>query len=134
MRRVKQNPYTLFVLVHDNSHVELTSIISGSLSHGEPSHGLADRVINCREVLEAFNLLVLQVSSFPYTLQTQQSRISASNEVHWIQLDTTEDAGCEEKLYFGLSEYSKSLQWGVTSPLLRCDETFEKMVNTLLER
>nr|XP_048303943.1 GREB1-like protein isoform X2 [Myodes glareolus] len=133
MRRVKQNPYTLFVLVHDNSHVELTSVISGSLSHGEPTHGLADRVINCREVLEAFNLLVLQVSSFPYTLQTQQSRISSSNEVHWIQLDTTEDVGCE-KLYFGLNEYSKSLQWGVTSPLLRCDETFEKMVSTLLER
>ncbi|XP_048219075.1 GREB1-like protein isoform X2 [Perognathus longimembris pacificus] len=134
MRRVKQNPYTLFVLVHDNSHVELTSVISGTLSHGEPSHGLADRVINCREVLESFNLLVLQVSSFPYTLQTQQSRISSSNEVHWIQLDTAEDVGCEEKLYFGLNEYSKSLQWGVTSPLLRCDETFEKMVNTLLER
>ncbi|XP_075388809.1 GREB1-like protein isoform X2 [Tenrec ecaudatus] len=134
MRRVKQNPYTLFVLVHDNSHVELTSVISGSLSHGEPSHGLADRVINCREVLEAFNLLVLQVSSFPYTLQTQQSRVSSSNEVHWIQLDNMEDMGCEEKLYFGLNEYSRSLQWGVTSPLLRCDETFEKMVNTLLER
>ncbi|CAO2593210.1 GREB1-like protein [Lemmus lemmus] len=133
MRRVKQNPYTLFVLVHDNSHVELTSVISGSLSHGEPTHGLADQVINCREVLEAFNLLVLQVSSFPYTLQTQQSRISSSNEVHWIQLDTTEDVGCEKR-YFGLNEYSKSLQWGVTSPLLRCDETFEKMVNTLLER
>ncbi|XP_058533076.1 GREB1-like protein isoform X2 [Ochotona princeps] len=134
MRKVKQNPYTLFVLVHDNSHVELTSVISGSVSHGEPSHGLADRVINCREVLEAFNLLVLQVSSFPYTLQTQQSRISSSNEVHWIQLDTVEEVGCEEKLYFGLNEYSKSLQWGITSPLLRCDETFEKMVNTLLER
>ncbi|XP_052597473.1 GREB1-like protein isoform X2 [Peromyscus californicus insignis] len=133
MRRVKQNPYTLFVLVHDNSHVELTSVVSGSLSHGEPTHGLADRVINCREVLEAFNLLVLQVSSFPYTLQTQQSRISASNEIHWIQLDTMEDVGCE-KLYFGLNEYSKSLQWGITSPLLRCDETFEKMVSTLLER
>ncbi|XP_036060153.1 GREB1-like protein [Onychomys torridus] len=133
MRRVKQNPYTLFVLVHDNSHVELTSVVSGSLSHGEPTHGLADRVINCREVLEAFNLLVLQVSSFPYTLQTQQSRISTSNEVHWIQLDTMEDVGCE-KLYFGLNEYSKSLQWGITSPLLRFDETFEKMVSTLLER
>ncbi|KAL1773732.1 GREB1 isoform X1 [Sigmodon hispidus] len=133
MRRVKQNPYTLFVLVHDDSHVELTSVISSSLSHGEPTHGLADRVINCREVLEAFNLLVLQVSSFPYTLQTQQSRISASNEVHWIQLDTMENMGCE-KLYFGLNEYSKSLQWGITSPLLRCDETFEKMVSTLLER
>uniref|UniRef100_A0A4X2LXT0 GREB1 like retinoic acid receptor coactivator n=1 Tax=Vombatus ursinus TaxID=29139 RepID=A0A4X2LXT0_VOMUR len=134
MRRVKQNPYTLFVLVHDNSHVELTSVISGSLSHGEPSHGLADRVINCREVLEAFNLLVLQVSSFPYAMQTQQSRISSANEVHWIPLDSVEDMGSEEKLYFGLNEYSKSLQWGITSPLLRCDETFEKMVNTLLER
>ncbi|KAB0360996.1 hypothetical protein FD754_005152 [Muntiacus muntjak] len=134
MRRVKQNPYTLFVLVHDNSHVELTSVMSGSLSHGEPSHGLADRVINGREVLEAFNLLVLQVASCPYTLQTQQSRISTSNEVHWIQLDSTEDMSCEEKLYFGLNDYSKSLQWGITSPLLRCDETFEKMVNTLLER
>uniref|UniRef100_A0A8C6DHJ0 GREB1 like retinoic acid receptor coactivator n=1 Tax=Moschus moschiferus TaxID=68415 RepID=A0A8C6DHJ0_MOSMO len=134
MRRVKQNPYTLFVLVHDNSHVELTSVMSGSLSHGEPGHGLADRVINGREVLEAFNLLVLQVTSCPYTLQTQQSRISPSNEVHWIQLDSTEDMSCEEKLYFGLNEYSKSLQWGITSPLLRCDETFEKMVNTLLER
>ncbi|XP_044538958.1 GREB1-like protein [Gracilinanus agilis] len=134
MRRVKQNPYTLFVLVHDNSHVELTSVISGSLSHGEPSHGLADRVINCREVLEAFNLLVLQVSSFPYALQTQQSRISSANEVHWIPLDSVEEMGSEEKLYFGLNEYSKSLQWGITSPLLRCDETFEKMVNTLLER
>ncbi|XP_007448686.1 PREDICTED: GREB1-like protein [Lipotes vexillifer] len=134
MRRVKQNPYTLFVLVHDNSHVELTSVISGSLSHGEPGHGLADRVINCREVLEAFNLLVLQVTSCPYTLQTQQSRISANNEVHWIQLDSTEDISCKEKLYFGMNEYSKSLQWGITSPLLRCDETFEKMVNTLLER
>ncbi|ERE86090.1 protein GREB1 [Cricetulus griseus] len=110
-----------------------TSVVSGSLSHGEPTHGLADRVINCREVLEAFNLLVLQVSSFPYTLQTQQSRISPSNEVHWVQPDTTEDVGFE-KLYFGLNEYSKSLQWGITSPLLRCDETFEKMVSTLLER
>ncbi|XP_015278789.1 PREDICTED: GREB1-like protein [Gekko japonicus] len=134
MKRVKQNPYTLFVLVHDNAHVDLTSAISSSLSHGEPSHGLADRVINCREVLEAFNLLVLQVSSFPYALQTLQSRISSSNEVHWIQFSNMEDLGRDEKLYFGLSEYGKSLQWGITSPLLRCDETFEKMVHTLLER
>uniref|UniRef100_A0A670I966 GREB1 like retinoic acid receptor coactivator n=1 Tax=Podarcis muralis TaxID=64176 RepID=A0A670I966_PODMU len=134
MRRVKQNPYTLFVLVHDNAHVDLTSAISSSLSHGEPSHGLADRMINCREVLEAFNLLVLQVSSFPYALQTLQSRISSANEVHWIQLGNMEELSQDEKMYFGLNEYSKSLQWGITSPLLRCDETFEKMVNTLLER
>lgn len=45
--------------------------------------GLANRVVNCQEVLDAVNLLVLQVSSFPYVLQTRQSRISIHNEVHW---------------------------------------------------
>ncbi|XP_069076093.1 GREB1-like protein isoform X1 [Pleurodeles waltl] len=134
MRRVKQNPFTLFVLIHDNSHVDPTSAISGSLSHGEPGQGLADRIINCREVLDALNLIVLQVSSFPYALQTQQSRISSCNEVHWMPQDSMEEMESQEKLYFGLNEYSNSLHWGITSPLLRCDETFEKMVNTLLER
>ncbi|KAK6491099.1 GREB1-like protein isoform X3 [Huso huso] len=133
VRKVKQNPYTLFVLIHDNSHVDLTSLISGSVSHGE-LQGLADRVINCREALESMNLLVLQVSSFPFTLQTQQSRISVYNEVHWPLRESIEESGAEEQVYFGLNDYSRSLRWGVASPVLRCDEAFEKMVNTLLER
>ncbi|KAM9308626.1 GREB1-like protein [Gastrophryne carolinensis] len=134
MKRVKQNPYTLFVLIHDTSHVDLTSAMSGTLPHGDPTQGLSDRIINSHEVQEAVNLIVLQVSAFPYALQTQQSKISPSNEVHWIQPDMEEEVSGEEKVYFGINEYSKSLQWGITSPLLRCDETFEKMVNTLLER
>ncbi|XP_056377659.1 GREB1-like protein isoform X2 [Hyla sarda] len=134
MRKVKQNPYTLFVLIHDNSHVDLTSALSGTLPHGDPSQGLSDRIINSLEVQEALNLIVLQVSAFPYALQTQQSKISSSNEVHWIQPDLVEDLANDDKVYFGINEYSKSLQWGITSPLLRSDETFEKMVNTLLER
>lgn len=40
----------------------------------------------------------------------------------------------EELVYFGLSDYSRSLRWGVASPILRCDDAFEKMVNILLER
>lgn len=27
MRKVKQNPYTLFVLIHDNAHVDLTRYV-----------------------------------------------------------------------------------------------------------
>uniref|UniRef100_A0A8C7YA57 GREB1 like retinoic acid receptor coactivator n=1 Tax=Oryzias sinensis TaxID=183150 RepID=A0A8C7YA57_9TELE len=130
MKKVKQNPYTLFVLIHDNAHVDLTSALSGSVCHGE-LQGLADRVVNCQEVLEALNLLVLQVSCFPYTLQTRQSRISISNEIHW---PSTESLCPNELVYFGLRDYSSSLQWGVASPILRCDEAFEKMVLTLLER
>lgn len=63
------------------------SALSGSVCHGE-LQGLADRVVNCQEVLDAMNLLVLQVSCFPYTLQTRQSRISIHNEVHWPTSDS----------------------------------------------
>lgn len=62
--------------------LSFSSALSGSVCHGE-LQGLADRVVNCQEVLDAMNLLVLQVSCFPYTLQTRQSRISIHNEVHW---------------------------------------------------
>uniref|UniRef100_A0A4W3JGB0 GREB1 like retinoic acid receptor coactivator n=1 Tax=Callorhinchus milii TaxID=7868 RepID=A0A4W3JGB0_CALMI len=131
MKKVKQNPYTLFVLIHDNSHVDFTSLVSGSASHGESSQGLLDKLINSREALEACNLLVLQISSFPFTLQTHQSRISSYNEYPDL---SNQKVGVEEMVYFGLSDYSKSLQWGVTSPILRCDEAFERMVNTLMGR
>ncbi|XP_076828572.1 GREB1-like protein isoform X2 [Brachyhypopomus gauderio] len=152
MRRVKQNPYTLFILIHDNSHIDLTSAMSSSVSHGD-LQGLADRVVNCAEVLDAVNLLVLQVSSFPYTLQSRQSRISVHNEVHWPCPNTTSNTtpdttsnttpdtthGAEalspkDLVYFGLKGYCESLQWGVASPILRCDEAFERMVNALLQR
>ncbi|XP_077471465.1 GREB1-like protein isoform X1 [Stigmatopora argus] len=134
MRKVKQNPYTLFVLIHDNSHVDLTSALSGSVCHGE-LQGLADRVVNCQEVLDAVNLIVLQVSCFPYTLQTGQSRISMQNEVSWPSNESLQASLSPGELaYFGLIDYSKSLQWGVASPILRCDDAFEKMVHTLLQR
>ncbi|KAM9719355.1 GREB1-like protein isoform 2-T3 [Menidia menidia] len=134
MKKVKQNPYTLFVLIHDNSHVDLTSALSGSVCHGE-MQGLADRVVNCQEVLDALNLLVLQVSCFPHTLQTRQSRISVHNEIHWPTNEPMQTEQCPNDLvYFGLRDYSRSLQWGVASPILRCDDAFEKMVHTLLER
>ncbi|XP_069548353.1 GREB1-like protein isoform X2 [Brachyistius frenatus] len=133
MKKVKQNPYTLFVLIHDNSHVDLTSALSGSVCHGE-LQGLADRVVNCQEVLDAMNLLVLQVSCFPYTLQTRHSRISILNEVHWPAKERVREQSANELIYFGLRDYSSSLQWGVASPILRCDDAFEKMVHALLER
>uniref|UniRef100_A0A3B3XTP2 GREB1-like protein n=1 Tax=Poecilia mexicana TaxID=48701 RepID=A0A3B3XTP2_9TELE len=124
MKKVKQNPYTLFVLIHDNSHVDLTSALSGSVCHGE-LQGLADRVVNCQEVLDAMNLLVLQVSCFPYTLQTHQSRISIHNEIHWPSSD--------HLVSFLSSQHQKTIG-NTLNPILRCDDAFEKMVHTLLER
>lgn len=51
----------------------------------------------------------------------------------YISVQQREQSACE-LLYFGLRDYSSSLQWGVASPILRCDDAFEKMVHTLLER
>uniref|UniRef100_A0A673A2V2 Growth regulating estrogen receptor binding 1 n=1 Tax=Sphaeramia orbicularis TaxID=375764 RepID=A0A673A2V2_9TELE len=133
MNKVKQNPYTLFVLIHDDSHVNLTSGTADFGTKGE-FQGFADRVVNCQEVLNAMNLLVLQVSSFPYTMQTRQSRISLHNEVHWPPTESPGEQSCKEQVYFGLTDYSSSLQWGVASPILRCDDAFEKMAVTILER
>lgn len=64
---------------------------------------------------------------------------------HWMQYFTESTQSCiiflqqgeqspNDLLYFGLRDYSSSLQWGVASPILRCDDAFEKMVHTLLER
>ncbi|XP_060772053.1 GREB1-like protein isoform X4 [Neoarius graeffei] len=134
MRKVKQNPYTLFVLIHDNSHIDLTSVMSGSVSHGD-LQGLADRVVNSQEVLDAENLLLLQVTSFPFTLQTCYSRISIHNEVHWPSNHSLQGVlSPKDLVYFGLKEYRHSVQWGVSSPILRCDDAFERMVNALLQR
>lgn len=44
------------------------------------------------------------------------------------------EASPKDLVYFGLKDYSKSLQWGVASPILRCDDAFEQMVKTLLQR
>lgn len=44
------------------------------------------------------------------------------------------EASPKDLIYFGLKDYSQSLQWGVASPILRCDDAFERMVKTLLER
>ncbi|GAA6081175.1 GREB1-like protein isoform X1, partial [Tachysurus ichikawai] len=134
MRKVKQNPYTLFVLIHDNSHVDVTSAMSGSVSHGD-LQGLADRVVNSQEVLDAENLLLLQVTSFPFTLQSCHSRISIHNEVHWPAHHGLQGAlSPKDLVYFGLKDYQHSVQWGVSSPILRCDDAFERMVNVLLQR
>ncbi|XP_062850620.1 GREB1-like protein isoform X2 [Trichomycterus rosablanca] len=133
MRKVKQNPYTLFVLIHDNSHVDLTSSMSGSVAHGD-LQGLADRVVNSQEVLEAENLLLLQVSSFPFTLQSHHSRIGIQNEVHWPTNHGPVAPSSKELVYFGMQGYQHSVQWGVSSPILRCDDAFERMVSALLQR
>ncbi|KAM4694414.1 protein GREB1 [Discoglossus pictus] len=135
LQRSIQNPHTLFVLVHDHAHWNLTSSLYSPYSPNESSMGLVDILLNCREVNEAPNILVLHVTSSPYALQTQNTRISPYNEIHW---PSSHSHGVElyheSRKYFGLSDFVESTVSGHSLPLLRYDSSFEAIVLALGKR
>ncbi|KFV40191.1 Protein GREB1, partial [Gavia stellata] len=130
-----QNPHTLFVLIHDHAHWDLMSAMHSLYPQTELSTGLVDRLLNCREVKEAPNIVTLHVTSFPYALQTQHTHISPYNEIHWpSSYSNGVDLYRENKKYFGLSEFIESTLSGHSIPLLRYDSSFEAMVMALGKR
>ncbi|KAL6055673.1 hypothetical protein STEG23_034235, partial [Scotinomys teguina] len=131
-----QNPHTLFVLIHDHAHWDLvSSAVHNIHSQSDPSVGLVDRLVNCREVKEAPNIVTLHVTSFPYALQTQHTLISPYNEIHWpVSYSNGVDLYHENRKYFGLSEFIDSTLSGHSLPLLRYDSSFEAMVTALGKR
>ncbi|KAI6071671.1 Protein GREB1 isoform X2 [Aix galericulata] len=115
-----QNPHTLFVLIHDHAHWDLMSAMHSLYPQTDLSTGLVDRLLNCREVKEAPNIVTLHVTSFPYALQTQHTHISPYNEIHWpSSYSNGVDLYHENKKYFGLSEFIESTLSGHSIPLLR---------------
>uniref|UniRef100_A0A8C2V5K9 Growth regulating estrogen receptor binding 1 n=1 Tax=Chinchilla lanigera TaxID=34839 RepID=A0A8C2V5K9_CHILA len=136
LQRSRRSPNTLFVLVHDHAHWDLVSSAVHSLySQSDPCVGLVDKLLNCREVKEAPNIVTLHVTSFPYALQTQHTLVSPYNEVHW-PVPYSDGVGLypESKKYFGLSEFIESTLSGHSLPLLRYDSSFEGMVTALGKR
>ncbi|XP_037668597.1 protein GREB1 [Choloepus didactylus] len=131
-----QNPHTLFVLIHDHAHWDLVSSAAHSLCpQSDVPVGLVDRLLNCREVKEAPNILTLHVTSFPYALQTQRTLVSPYNEVHWpVSCSSEVDLCRSNQKYFGLSEFVDSTLSGHSLPLLRYDSSFEAMVTALGKR
>ncbi|XP_062864139.1 protein GREB1 [Trichomycterus rosablanca] len=134
IQKSKLNPYTLFILVHDHAHWDVTSEEYSRLG-GLPSSGLVDSLLNCKHIQEAPNVLTLHVTSFPFALQTQHTRISPYNEIHWPSTFNNDvDLYNEKTKYFGVSELLESTCSGSGLPLLRFDSSFESMVAALEER
>ncbi|XP_073905287.1 protein GREB1 isoform X3 [Castor canadensis] len=131
-----QNPHTLFILIHDHAHWDLvSSAVHNLYTQSDPTVGLVDRLLNCREVKEAPNIVTLHVTSFPYALQTQHTLISPYNEIHWpVSYSNGVDLCHENKKYFGLSDFIESTLSGHSLPLLRYDSSFEAMVTALGKR
>uniref|UniRef100_A0A9J8CFX7 Growth regulating estrogen receptor binding 1 n=1 Tax=Cyprinus carpio carpio TaxID=630221 RepID=A0A9J8CFX7_CYPCA len=132
IQKSKMNPYTLFILVHDHAHWDISS---GQCSGGDSSLGLVDSLLNCRQIRDAPNILTLHVTSFPFTLQTQYTRISPYNEIHWPSgFNNDVDLYHEKTKYFGVSELLETTRSGSGLPLLRYDSSFESMAAALEER
>ncbi|XP_053538631.1 protein GREB1 isoform X1 [Ictalurus punctatus] len=134
IQKSKLNPYTLFILVHDHAHWDVSSEQCGRVG-GLSSSGLVDSLLNCKQIQEAPNVLILHVTSFPFALQTQYTRISPYNEIHWPSTFSNDvDLYHEKTKYFGVSELLESTRSGSGLPLLRFDSSFESMVTALEER
>uniref|UniRef100_A0A8C1Z724 Growth regulating estrogen receptor binding 1 n=1 Tax=Cyprinus carpio TaxID=7962 RepID=A0A8C1Z724_CYPCA len=131
IQKSKMNPYTLFILVHDHAHWDISS---GQCSGGDSSLGLVDSLLNCRQIRDAPNILTLHVTSFPFTLQTQYTRISPYNEIHWPSGFNNVRIPHTKTKYFGVSELLETTRSGSGLPLLRYDSSFESMAAALEER
>lgn len=72
-----------------NNRVDSASVapfplfLSSSCCSTDSGVGLVDKLLNSRQVTEATNILILHVTSFPFALQTQCTRISPYNEINW---------------------------------------------------
>ncbi|KAM4602925.1 protein GREB1 [Polymixia lowei] len=126
------NSYTLYILVHDHAHWDISSAVYSSSDSGL---GVVDQLLNSRQIREAPNILTLHVTSFPFALQTQYTRISPYNEIHWPSAFSNDvDLYHERMRYFGVSELLESTRSGSSLPLMRCDSSFESMASALEER
>ncbi|KAL6113284.1 greb1 [Pungitius sinensis] len=131
-QEAQSNSYTLYILVHDHAHCDVKS---ASHSSSDSGLGLVDQLLNSRQVTDTPNILILHVTSFPFALQTQYTRISPYNEIHWPSAFSNDvDLYHEKTRYFGVSELLESTRSGSSLPLMRHDSSFESMASALEER
>ncbi|XP_054625577.1 protein GREB1 isoform X2 [Dunckerocampus dactyliophorus] len=132
IQEARSNSYTLYILVHDHAHWDISS---ASYRNSDSSLGLVDQLLNSRQIRDAPNILILHVTSFPFALQTQFTRISPYNEIHWPSSFSNDvDLYHERTRYFGVSELLESTSSGSSLPLMRYDSSFESMASALEER
>uniref|UniRef100_A0A8D3CL28 Growth regulating estrogen receptor binding 1 n=1 Tax=Scophthalmus maximus TaxID=52904 RepID=A0A8D3CL28_SCOMX len=132
IQEAQSNTYTLYILVHDHAHWDISS---ASYNTSDSGSGLVDQLLNSRRVRDAPNILILHVTSFPFALQTQYTRISPYNEIHWPSAFSNDvDLYHEKTRYFGVSELLESTRSGSSLPLMRHDSSFESMASALEER
>jgi hypothetical protein len=103
---IKEQPETLFLIIHDEAHYEATRDPGNqekATRDPENREKAVNLYMNSKTVLDSSNVLTLLVSATPYNLVSSNSRIPAPNVVDWMNVI---DAQGEMKSdYFGLAKY-----------------------------
>ena len=115
-KRVLTEEKTLFFIVHDEAHF------------APIQDNLVDGFINDPAIIQAPNVILLQVSATPYCLVTKNSRIPEENVVNWFSKNDASN-------YFGIKDFvQNTLQLGemesdqLEEGTMRVDSTFEKNI------
>jgi hypothetical protein len=105
---IKEQPETLFLIIHDEAHYEATRDPRNqekATRDPENREKAVNLYMNSKTVLDSPNVLTLLVSATPYNLVSSNSRIPVPNIVDWMNVN---DAQREmESDYFGLAKYVK---------------------------
>eukprot|EP00118_Oscarella_pearsei_P004100 m.17052 g.17052 ORF g.17052 m.17052 type:complete len:2013 (+) comp27284_c1_seq1:143-6181(+) len=125
--KVRKNPNTLFLVVQDAAHLGLGKY------NGEPANRVViDTRLNCKDLLEAENVIALLVASMPYALQHCSSRVRPENEVHWMDevesQSTVADGDKKASAYVGLTECLGAMNDSRQPQFVRQDDEFEDAV------
>ena len=88
-RLINEKEETLFFIVQDEAH------------YAPIRTSLVDEFINCPEVANAENVIILQVSATPYCLVTGNSRVPQENRLNWFN-DKKDDSSSN---YIGIQNF-----------------------------
>lgn len=126
--RVRNEPTTLFLVVHDLAHLGL-----GKFEGEAANNVVVDTRLNCKDLLEAENVVALLVTSVPYALQHCSSRVAVENEIHWNEDETYSGSQSsldhDRPVYCGLAECAFVLGCTKQPQFVRQDVEFEDAVS-----
>ncbi len=120
LKEVEANTTTLFIVVAENGH------LTNQLTFKSPSSS-GPFTDDAHLLCQLSNCILVNVSSFPYSLQTNRSFISFSNEIHWpISVDKSSLHFCSSSDFRSnqFQNLENEFEYGVR---FREDQCFEEM-------
>jgi len=128
LKQIEENKTTLYIIVAENSHLTNQVTLPNSSPSPSPSGKSASSFSDDAHLLcQLSNCIMVNVSSHPYSLQTNRSFVSFVNEIHWpISADKSSLHFCSASDFRSnqFQNLESEFEYGVR---FREDQCFEEM-------